>query len=261
MPTTLSDFTIHAAADGRCEWETPEDLCGADALLPVLRDAVEGGEDIELYEGLVAGAPPGGMVRRDAYEHMRDSLLADLRRAHEGQGRPCDAVLLALHGAFVAFGIDDIEGDILSRARDIVGEDVLLAATLDPHSHLTQRRFEAADLLVAWKEFPHVDIEERSRELVSLTLRSLRREVRPVMAKHDCRMITSLPTTQPAIREFVDKCMATERHSEMSSLSTLDVHPGELNAESDSIQSAGATHSPPSAVQAGATRASCRFRS
>ena len=89
----------------------------------------------------------------------------------------------------------------------------------------------------------------------------LRREVRPVMAKHDCRMSTSLPTTQPAIREFVDKCMATEHHSEMSSLSTLDVHPGELNAESDSIQSAGATHSPPSAVQAGATRASCRFRS
>ena len=85
VPTTLSDFTIHAAADGRCEWETPEDLCGADALLPVLRDAVEGGEDIELYEGLVAGAPPGGMVRRDAYEHMRDNLLADLRRAHEGQ--------------------------------------------------------------------------------------------------------------------------------------------------------------------------------
>ena len=137
-------------------------------------------------------------------------------------------------------------GDILSHARDIVGEDVLLAATLDPHSHLTQRRFEAADLLVAWKEFPHVDIEERSRELVSLTLRSLRREVRPVMAKHDCRMITSLPTTQPAIREFVDKCMATEHHSEMSSLSTLDVHPGELNAESDSIQSAGSprTHHP-----------------
>ena len=133
------------------------------------------------------------------------------------------------------------------------------AGWLDPHSHLTQRRFEAADLLVAWKEFPHVDIEERSRELVSLTLRSLRREVRPVMAKHDCRMITSLPTTQPAIREFVDKCMATEHHSEMSSLSTLDVHPGELNAESDSFRVPA--HSPPSAVQAGATRASCRFRS
>jgi microcystin degradation protein MlrC len=126
----------------------------------------------------------------------------------------------------VAFGIDDVEGDILSRAREIVGKDVLLAATLDPHSHLTHRRFDAADLLVAWKEFPHVDIEERSRELVALALRTLRGEVRPVMAKHDCRMIASLPTTQAPIRKFVDKCMATEHQSEMSSLSTLRVHPG-----------------------------------
>jgi microcystin degradation protein MlrC len=43
MPTSLDDFTTHPAIDGRCAWEAPEDLCGADALLPVLR-----------YEGSVA---------------------------------------------------------------------------------------------------------------------------------------------------------------------------------------------------------------
>jgi hypothetical protein len=47
-------------------------------------------------EGPVSGAPPGGMVRRDAYEHLRDEMLAQLRRAHEAQARPVDAVLLAL---------------------------------------------------------------------------------------------------------------------------------------------------------------------
>ena len=34
---------------------------------------------------------------------------------------PVDGVLLGLHGAMVAHGYDDVEGDIIERARAIVG--------------------------------------------------------------------------------------------------------------------------------------------
>lgn len=55
---------------------------------------------------------PNGTVTRAAYEGLRDQLLADLRAA-----LPVDMVLLGLHGAMIADGYDDCEGDFLVRVR------------------------------------------------------------------------------------------------------------------------------------------------
>ena len=56
--------------------------------------------------------------RAPCYEALRDELLADLRAA-----LPVDMVLLGLHGAMVADGYDDCEGDLLQRVRAIVGRE------------------------------------------------------------------------------------------------------------------------------------------
>ena len=66
---------------------------------------------------------------------------------------PVDAVVLGLHGAMVAQGYDDCEGDLLERVRAIVGPKVLVAAELDPHSHLTKKRVANADILAASRNF------------------------------------------------------------------------------------------------------------
>ena len=58
------------------------------------------------------------MMRAD-YESMRDEILGQLRGACR-----VDAVLLGLHGALVADGYDDVEGDLLERVRGIVGPNV-----------------------------------------------------------------------------------------------------------------------------------------
>ena len=88
---------------------------------------------------------------------LRDELLADLRAA-----LPVDMVVLGLHGAMVADGYDDCEGDLLARVRAIVGPDVVVGAELDPHSHLTPAMLANADLLIAFKEYPHTDVLERA---------------------------------------------------------------------------------------------------
>ena len=69
------------------------------------------------------------------------------------------------------------------------GSPAVVGCELDPHSHLTQKRFDAADILISFKEFSHVDFVERAEEVVELTLRAARGQVRPTMAKFDCRMI------------------------------------------------------------------------
>lgn len=128
----------------------------------------------------------------------------------------------------VAQGYDDPEGDLLSQIRAMVGPDCFVSSELDPHSHLTDLRFNSADLLISFKEFSHVDFVERAEELVELSLRAVRGEIKPVMAKFDCKMIEVLPTSRQPMRDFVDKMMTLEHHSKLSSMSLL----GELDDSS-----------------------------
>lgn len=159
-----------------------------------------------LVEGTAAWADPAGLVARATWEGLRDEILSQLQAA-----LPVEAVVLGLHGAMVAQGERDPEGDLLARIRAMVGAGVVIAATLDPHSHLTARRVGAADLLVAFKEFPHTDFVDRARDLWRLVGEVLDGRVRPVMAVFDCRMIDVFPTSRDPMRGFVDRLIALER--------------------------------------------------
>ncbi|MGT2492419.1 M81 family metallopeptidase [Cupriavidus basilensis] len=65
-------------------------------------------------------------------------------------------VVLGLHGAMVADGYEDCEGDLLARVRALAGPGVVVGAELDPHCHLSDAMVANADMLVAYKEYPHI---------------------------------------------------------------------------------------------------------
>lgn len=162
-------------------------------------------EGWELIEGSASWADPAGLINRATYEELRDEILDQLRAA-----MPVDGVVLGLHGAMVAQGYDDPEGDLLSRIRAIVGPDMLVCAELDPHSHLTAKRVAAANFFVAFKEFPHVDFVDRARDLWAIAVQTLKGEIKPVMSVFDCRMIDVFPTSKQPMRGFVDQLFALE---------------------------------------------------
>ncbi len=153
----------------------------------------------DLVEGLVAGAQPGGITTRAAYEALRDELLADLRAA-----LPVDMVVLGLHGAMVADGYDDCEGDLLARVRNIVGSTVVVGAELDPHNHLTPEMVGNADLLVAFKEYPHTDVD-RAYELVQPFAAQVEGRIHPMLRPVACDMIVTMHTTREPARGFIDR--------------------------------------------------------
>ena len=159
-----------------------------------------------LVEGLVASAQPAGTTTREAYETLRDELLKDVRAA-----MPLDMVLLGLHGAMVADGYDDCEGDILARVRGIVGADAKIGATLDPHSHLTPQMVAQADVLVLFKEYPHSDVLARAEEMVTLVEAAQAGRIRPVPALVDCHMVVPIHTTRDPGRSLVARMQAMER--------------------------------------------------
>ena len=201
MPTGLASFHDRGYfAAGK----HPRELTFFSGPLCAARE-VAGAKGWTLIEGMVAGAQPSGTVTREAYETLREELLRDLRGA-----LPVDMVLLGLHGAMVAEGSDDCEGDLLERVRAIAGPKAVVGAELDPHMHLTPAMVKYADVLVSMKEYPHTDIMERARELVSLCERQALGQIKPVAALVDCQMVVPVHTTRQPARGFIDKVMAME---------------------------------------------------
>ena len=171
-------------------------------------------EGWNIVESLCAVAEPGGKTTRPVYESFRATILNDLKAA-----MPVDGVMLALHGACVADGYDDVEGDLLEHIRQIVGPDIPVAAELDLHCHLTDRIIENATIIATYKEYPHTDIEEVAAQLFALMVKTMAGKVRPVMALYDCRMITTFRVHQAPLRGLVDRMKAMEGHDGVLSVS------------------------------------------
>ena len=162
-------------------------------------------EGHEVIEGLCAFAQPAGRTIRRVYEGYRDRILAQAEAA-----LPLDLVLVNMHGAMVAEGYDDCEGDLLARLRAVIGPETVLGGELDLHCHITPEMLEAATALITYKEYPHIDIGERAEDLFRLCHDAALGRTRPVMAAHDCRMISMWRTTGDQMQAFVADMKARE---------------------------------------------------
>ena len=211
LPVNRSAFESAFYAPPGQHPDTPT-LCSAPFV--AAREAARR-DGFTLIEGTATWAEPAGLVSRDAYESLRDEILDQLRSA-----MPVDIALFGLHGALVADGYEDPEGDLLARARAMLGPGVVIGAEYDMHCHVTEKRVAAADISVLFKEFPHTDFFARARDLVDLALRTRRGEIRPVVALHDMRTMTSaFMTSRPQGRAFVDRLLAMEGKDGILSIS------------------------------------------
>src|SRR2546423_6546895 len=171
-------------------------------------------EGFELIEGSCFFAEPSAPTLQTSYESMRDEILVQLRAA-----LPVDGVLLGLHGAMIAQGYDDAEGDVIARVREIAGPKAVIGVELDPHCHLTEKRVRGADIIILFKESPHIDFPERAEELVTLVVKTIRHEIRPLSSLYDCGMIDVYPTSREPGRGFVEKMKKLEGYDGVLSVS------------------------------------------
>jgi microcystin degradation protein MlrC len=210
MPTGLAEFQ----GNGYDMPATPsEKLPAFGQLCRALRErSAEAGWT--LIEGKLAFAQPSGVTVKSAYELLRDQLLADLKAA-----MPVDAVLLQIHGAMIAEGYEDAEGDLLARVRALIGPDVFLGAELDLHCHLTEQKVGAVDLMVIFKEYPHTDIYDRARDLVRLSEEALAGKTKPVMHLRDLGFISLIPTTREPASSLIKRFYEMEGKDGVLSIS------------------------------------------
>ena len=209
MPTSREDFQVQRGKDvldGRIDHPSLD-------LSAVWGQQAKARGD-EFVFSLMAWTGPSGITVRSAYESLRDELLDDLRAA-----MPVDVVLLNLHGAMVAQGYDDCEEDIIRRVRNIVGPEAVVGVELDLHCHLSASKIAPADVVITYKEYPHVDVNDRAREVFNLAVATKEGGIRPTSALFDCQMIGLYPTTRQPLRGLLDAMMEAERRNGVLSLS------------------------------------------
>ncbi|MFZ5823076.1 MAG: M81 family metallopeptidase [Bacillota bacterium] len=160
---------------------------------------------------LYAVATPSGTIAADAYASMLTELLEGIRAA-----MPVDAVALSLHGAGVVEEIDDLEGHLCQRVRELVGPSVKIVVALDLHGNLTQAMADAVELSLGVHYYPHTDMYERGHEAVTLIPRLLSGELQPVTHVESIPMLLPTSTTDLYPAKAVNEvCWELERQPGM----------------------------------------------
>ncbi len=109
-------------------------------------------------------ALPGGIVTREAYESLVSKTLDMLR-----ENAPYDGLFFDIHGAMSVVGLEDPEGDMISRIREVVGEETIISTSMDLHGNVSKRLATESDLITCYRMAPHEDaIQSKKRAVTNL---------------------------------------------------------------------------------------------
>ena len=108
-----------------------------------------------------------GRLDAEGYSILRSTVRDEIEKA-----LPADVVILHLHGAACAEGVDDTEGDLLAMIREELGFAGRIVVSLDLHANVTRKMFTHADAITAYRTFPHVDSYETGARAAGLAVQS-----------------------------------------------------------------------------------------
>ena len=167
--------------------------------------------EAEFLPTIHARAIAGGPVARHTYEAFKAEFLERLKPL-----LPLDGLYLAMHGAMYVEGMEDAEGDWISAARALVGDDCMVSASYDLHGNVTQRIIDALDMYSTYRTAPHIDVEETMRRSVAMLVKSLKTGEKPTL------LWAPIPVVLPGERTSTVDRPAKSLYAELPGIDALD---------------------------------------
>ena len=131
---------------------------------PFLSDTSTTRKRATWFPSLAARSLPGGAVTREAYESIVNKILDSLKK-----NLPYEGMFLDLHGAMSVVGLDDPEGDFITRIRKVIGYKTIISTSMDLHGNVSLRLAENTDIMTCYRMAPHEDaMETKQRALENL---------------------------------------------------------------------------------------------
>jgi microcystin degradation protein MlrC len=133
----------------------------------------EGAEFVPLFHTLLGALGPTADA---AVEHYTREIVESI-----GRSGPLDGIILFLHGACWAAGYADVERHVIDAVR-AAAPSLPIAVALDYHGNIDSETLRGADIAVAYRHSPHIDMGETGERAARALLRRLREGRRPGLA-------------------------------------------------------------------------------
>ena len=172
VPTGGAEFRRREWLEPGASWEQYR---GTATELGAVLDFLDARQDWSGALLMAAAAPPGGPLPQHLFQAIRDRILSGLVK----QG--WDAVYLSLHGALISDQDPAPELALLRAVREAIGRTPL-AVSFDLHANLAPEVAGLADIALAYKTYPHVDMRETAAKALDLLAVTVEGRIRPRLA-------------------------------------------------------------------------------
>ena len=176
-----------------------------------------------------AAARPSGVVSSTAFAELMHDLVERVRRSPQ-----LDAVVLCLHGAMVVEGDPTPELTLVEAVRRTRAE-CRIAVTLDYHANLGRELAAAADVIVGYKTYPHVDCFETGHEAVDVLADLWAHDGERHVAFEKLPLVTSPHEQSTESGPMADVAAIVEASRQTAGVTTLSVFPGYPYARSPNL--------------------------
>jgi microcystin degradation protein MlrC len=219
VPTTLADYEAFGLYEGDEIVRHFSEIGQIGGHYAAIR---ESGLAVETIPIIRAWSVAGGRITREAFDYFQDKIRVGL----ENVG-PIDGLVLHLHGACAAEGIDDVEGEQAELCRQIVGPDVPIMLGLDHHANITQKTVANCTAIVGHRTQPH-DVFDTGKIGTEVLLRILREKLRPVMAWRKIPLLShqeQFLTSKGPMKIWFDRARALEADKRVLQASNYPMQP------------------------------------
>lgn len=182
----------------------------------------ESGLAIETIPIIRAWAVAGGRISREAFDFFQEKI----RIALEAIG-PIDGLVLHLHGACAAEGVDDVEGEQAELCRQILGPDIPILLGLDHHANVTHKIMANCTAIVGHRTQPH-DVFDTGKVGTEVLLRILTGGLKPVMAWRKIPLLShqeQFLTSKGPMKRWFDRARALEADPRVLQASNYPMQP------------------------------------
>lgn len=219
VPTTLADFEAFGLYEGE---EIARRFGEIGQIGGHYAAVAEAGLSVETIPIIRAWSVAGGRITRAAFDFFQDKIRAGLAAVGA-----IDGLVLHLHGAAAAEGIDDVEGEQAELCRAILGPDVPILLGLDHHANITRRIMANCTAIVGHRTQPH-DVFDTGKIGTALLLKILSEKRRPVMAWRKIPLLShqeQFLTSQGPMKRWFDRARALEADDRVLQASNYPMQP------------------------------------
>jgi microcystin degradation protein MlrC len=115
--------------------------------------------------------------------------------------------------------------------RDVVGKEMPIAITLDPHANVSKQMCALADIIVSFKTYPHIDMRDTGRHAGEILHRTMTGEIQPSTIRVSRPMLEEVNGGRTDIGPMIERIASARTYEEQADVFAVSINAGFASAD------------------------------